>query len=170
MYSIEDHELWLAHPTGQIAKGTFCSTCARFNARTVATNALLLDKSNAKSPKILLVRRGENPDKGWWDIPGGYIDWDETLEEGVARELKEETGLIAHPESFALFNTFSNPNNKTKNQVIDMYYISTQFTGDLKIDEKEITDAQWFELSHLPENVAFDHRVTLEKLKDHLSQ
>lgn len=168
MISSDNHKLWLAHPTGKIAKGEFCSTCARFNARTLATNAILLDESNIKSPKILLVKRGENPDKGWWDIPGGYLDWDETLEECTTRELKEETGLIAQPESFSLFNTFSNPNNKAQNQVVDLYYISKRFSGEIKIDGKEITDAQWFELSHLPENVAFNHRTALDKLKESL--
>ena len=47
--------------------------------------------------RVLLVRRGTEPLKGQWSIPGGLIDVGETLREAVAREVREETGLLVEP-------------------------------------------------------------------------
>jgi ADP-ribose pyrophosphatase YjhB (NUDIX family) len=42
---------------------------------------------------LLLVRRGRGPAAGEWSVPGGRVEWDETLAEAVVREVREETGL-----------------------------------------------------------------------------
>jgi ADP-ribose pyrophosphatase YjhB (NUDIX family) len=47
--------------------------------------------------KVLLVRRGQEPLKGEWSLPGGALELGETLQQGVAREVLEETGLIVVP-------------------------------------------------------------------------
>lgn len=159
MPNSSDHQLWLDNPTGKIAKGEFCRSCARFNARPMATNVILL-----KDSQILLVQRGDEPDKGWWDLPGGYLDWDETVEQGAARELKEETGLVVDPASLKLFHVFSTPQNKAKNQVVDLYFTANQFSGELTIDGTETVAVKWFSLDSLPEKVAFDHLPILQRL------
>jgi ADP-ribose pyrophosphatase YjhB (NUDIX family) len=46
---------------------------------------------------VLLVRRGSEPLKGHWTLPGGVLEVGETLAEGVAREVHEETGLLVEP-------------------------------------------------------------------------
>lgn len=55
----------------------------------VGIGGVVIDKGRA-----LLVRRGSEPLRGEWSIPGGSLELGETLEEGVARELLEETGLV----------------------------------------------------------------------------
>ena len=47
--------------------------------------------------RVLLVERGREPFKGYWSLPGGVLEVGETLERGVAREVKEETGLEVTP-------------------------------------------------------------------------
>ncbi len=47
--------------------------------------------------RVLLVQRGTEPAKGKWSIPGGLIDVGESLREAVAREVREETGLLVEP-------------------------------------------------------------------------
>jgi ADP-ribose pyrophosphatase YjhB (NUDIX family) len=47
--------------------------------------------------KILLVERGNDPLKGYWSLPGGVLEIGETLEEGIVREVREETGLEVQP-------------------------------------------------------------------------
>lgn len=161
-----DHKEWLANPTGKIPKGTYCKDCARFNARNIACNAILLreGKSEHKNKQVLLVKRAQEPGLGDWDIPGGYLDWDETLEEATARELKEETGLVVNIEDFKFFSIFSDPNNAVGNQVIEMYYVATKYSGEIQIEVEEVLEAKWFYLDNLPNNVAFDHGQVLKNL------
>ena len=47
--------------------------------------------------KILLVERGKEPLKGYWSLPGGVLEVGETLEQGIVREVREETGLKVKP-------------------------------------------------------------------------
>ena len=67
-----------------------------------ATVALIINDKN----ELLVVRRKNEPAKGTLDLPGGFVDMDETGEEGMAREVKEETGLDAIEVSYQ----FSIPN------------------------------------------------------------
>jgi ADP-ribose pyrophosphatase YjhB (NUDIX family) len=48
-------------------------------------------------PRVLLIRRGQQPLKGEWSLPGGAVELGETLEEAVRREALEETGLVVEP-------------------------------------------------------------------------
>jgi 8-oxo-dGTP diphosphatase len=50
--------------------------------------------------RVLLVRRGSEPLKDHWTLPGGVLEVGETLVEGVAREVREETGLVVEPLEF----------------------------------------------------------------------
>lgn len=64
----------------------------------------LIFKGPGRRGPILLVERGGQPLKGYWSLPGGLLETGETLEEGVAREVLEETGLRVTPvEFFGLF-------------------------------------------------------------------
>jgi 8-oxo-dGTP diphosphatase len=61
-------------------------------APIVGVGAVVIDGT-----KVLLVRRGQEPLKGEWSLPGGALELGETLQQGVAREVLEETGLIVVP-------------------------------------------------------------------------
>ena len=54
--------------------------------------------------KILLVERGKEPLKGYWSIPGGIVETGEKLEQGIRREVAEETGLEVEP--YSMFEIF----------------------------------------------------------------
>src|ERR1700683_2031445 len=65
----------------------------RYPKRPVlGVGALIFDRG-----KILLVERGKEPLKGYWSLPGGALETGETLEQGVIREVREETGLEVKP-------------------------------------------------------------------------
>jgi len=66
----------------------------RYPERPVlGVGALIFDESG----RILLVKRGREPLKGWWSLPGGVLECGESLVEGVRREVREETGLEVEP-------------------------------------------------------------------------
>jgi ADP-ribose pyrophosphatase YjhB (NUDIX family) len=62
-------------------------------APIVGVGAVVIDGT-----KVLLVRRGQEPLKGEWSLPGGALELGETLQQGVVREVLEETGLIVVPD------------------------------------------------------------------------
>lgn len=59
----------------------------------LGVGALIFDSQN----RVMLVKRGGEPLKGWWSLPGGVLEVGETLAEGVKREVLEETGLVVDP-------------------------------------------------------------------------
>ena len=61
-------------------------------APIVGVGAVVIDGT-----KVLLVRRGNEPLKGQWSLPGGAVELGETLQQGVVREVLEETGLVVVP-------------------------------------------------------------------------
>ena len=84
-----------------------------------ATVAIILNEKE----ELLVVRRKNEPAKGTLDLPGGFVDMDETGEEGVAREVMEETGLRTTEVSYL----FSIPNLYLYSgfmvHTLDMFYI-----------------------------------------------
>jgi 8-oxo-dGTP diphosphatase len=62
------------------------------NRPVLGVGALIFNRD-----KILLVERGKEPLKGYWSLPGGALETGETLEQGVMREVREETGLEVKP-------------------------------------------------------------------------
>jgi ADP-ribose pyrophosphatase YjhB (NUDIX family) len=61
-------------------------------APLVGVGAVVVDKG-----RVLLVRRGTEPLRGQWSLPGGLLELGESLKDGVIREVREETGLIVEP-------------------------------------------------------------------------
>jgi 8-oxo-dGTP diphosphatase len=64
------------------------------DAPIVGVGAVIID-----GDKVLLIRRGNPPLQGEWSLPGGALELGETLEQGIVREVKEETGLEVKPLS-----------------------------------------------------------------------
>jgi len=62
----------------------------------VTVDAVVFSLSGEKT-QVLLVNRGRDPYKGKWAVPGGFVEMDEELEDAIARELQEETGLTGVP-------------------------------------------------------------------------
>ena len=59
----------------------------------VTADCVVIGSAADSSRYVLLIQRGNEPYKGCWALPGGFMDMDETLEQCALRELKEETGL-----------------------------------------------------------------------------
>ena len=105
---------------------------------------------------IVLIKR-KNPPHGW-AIPGGFVDYGETLEAAAVREAKEETCLDVN--LVRQFHTYSDPDRDPRHHTVTTMFIATA-TGTPKAadDAKEIGI---FTRDNLPEDIAFDHRQVLE--------
>ncbi|MEK7458311.1 MAG: NUDIX hydrolase [Patescibacteria group bacterium] len=151
---------WTNYPTGKIPKSSFCEHCARFNARNMTVSTLVLNQKN----EILLIKRARNPQAGWWALVGGYVDWDETLEQCALRELKEEAQITAdHATFFKAYDALDR--DKDGRQNIDLAFVVQVPRDDFTAEKHEVAEARWFSLDDLPENIAFDHRLMIDDYK-----
>ena len=105
---------------------------------------------------ILLIKR-KNPPWGW-AIPGGFVDYGESLEDAAIREAKEETGLDV--TIISQMHTYSKPDRDPRHHTI-----STVFTAKASGKPRAQDDALeigLFDRDNLPPSLAFDHRLILE--------
>jgi ADP-ribose pyrophosphatase YjhB (NUDIX family) len=108
-----------------------------------------------ESNGIVLIKR-KNPPYGW-AIPGGFVDYGESLEEAAVREAKEETNLDV--KLIKQFHTYSDPKRDLRHHSISTIYIAkAKGKPEAKDDALEIGI---FSESNLPEEMAFDHRSIL---------
>jgi ADP-ribose pyrophosphatase YjhB (NUDIX family) len=108
-----------------------------------------------ESKGIVLIKR-KNPPYGW-AIPGGFVDYGESLGEAALREAKEETNLDV--ELKKQFHTYSDPKRDPRHHTISTVYISKgKGIPEPKDDANEIGI---FTESNLPNEIAFDHRSIL---------
>ena len=104
---------------------------------------------------IILIKR-KNPPYGW-AIPGGFVDYGESLEEAAVREAKEETNLDV--KLIKQFHTYSDPKRDPRHHSISSVYVSkAKGVPKAKDDALEIGV---FGESNLPDEIAFDHRLIL---------
>ena len=104
--------------------------------------------------KVLLIQRGDNPYKGCWAFPGGFMEMDETTEQCAIRELEEETGLKL--EILSQIGAYSKVDRDPRGRTVTVAYL-------IIIDEPlpvtgldDAANAAWWPLSSLPQ-LAFDH-------------
>ncbi len=117
--------------------------------------------------RLLLIKRGHEPFKGQWAIPGGFIGMDENLDDAVARELQEETGLTGvHLEQL---HTFGKPDRDPRGRQITVVYMGIIKEGLDRIKAgDDAVAAQWFDIDKLPADMAFDHNEVAKFAIDHL--
>jgi len=109
-----------------------------------------------ESNGIVLIKR-KNPPYGW-AIPGGFVDYGESLEEAAVREAKEETNLDV--KIIRQFHTYSDPKRDPRHHSISTVYIAKgKGIHQAKDDALEIGI---FNESNLPDEIAFDHRSILK--------
>lgn len=101
--------------------------------------------------RVLLVRRGHEPLKGEWSIPGGMLELGESLKDGVTREVWEETGLKVRPlEVMLAFDRIQKNGERVQYHYVIIDYVCRQTGGRLKAGS-DVLDARWVKRGDLPE-------------------
>lgn len=125
--------------------GKFYIYTPRIAADTIVIN---------KNKEVLLIKR-KNPPYGW-AIPGGFVDYNEKVEDAAKREIFEETGIIL--KSVTLFGVYSNPSRDYRGHTVSVVYYS--FSEDCPHAGDDAKEVCYFPFNNLP-TLAFDHCIIL---------
>jgi len=110
-----------------------------------AVGAIVLEKA-----EVLLVRRNRAPALGQWSLPGGRVEWGETLREAIAREVREETGVDIEVEGLAGIAERILPDDEGK---IEYHYVILDFWARPKSRDltpgDDASEARWVPVGEL---------------------
>ena len=100
--------------------------------------------------RVVLVRRAKAPRKGEWSIPGGMLELGETLRDGVAREIEEETGLkVKSEEVLDVFDSIViDADGKTQYHYVLVDYLCSVIEGELRA-ASDVSEARWATLEEV---------------------
>lgn len=115
---------------------------------------------------VLLIERGQDPFKGRYALPGGFVEYGEDIDDAIDREIEEETGLTGLP--FRQFRTFGAPGRDPRGHTVSVVYVAV-IIGEppVVVGGDDAASADWFPLNRLPD-LAFDHSRILSRAVDAL--
>lgn len=117
---------------------------------------IIIETETSDRKGIVLIKR-KNPPYGW-AIPGGFVDYGESLEQAAAREAEEETTLKVR--LVRQFHTYSDPARDSRQHNISTVFIATAAGEPKGMDDA--AEAAVFSKDQIPENMAFDHKQILD--------
>jgi len=105
---------------------------------------------------VLLVKRAIEPRKGFWDLPGGFLEKEEHPEEALRREIKEELGVEI--DILELLGIYMDRYgyDESDSHTLNIYYLARVSLGEPK-PASDIEDLKWFDKEDLPREVAFEN-------------
>lgn len=113
-----------------------------------------------KNQQILLVKRKNQPFKGKWALPGGFVEYGEKTEDTVIREVLEETGLKTKINHLA--GVYSDPDRDPRGHTITVAYILDIIGGELVAGD-DASDVKFFNVKELPD-LSFDHSKIINEV------
>ena len=114
---------------------------------------------------IVLIQR-KNPPYGW-ALPGGFVDYGESLEEAAIREAKEETSLDV--ELLSQLGAYSDPERDPRQHNISVVFVARSRGKARPTASDDALEVGIFDGDSLPEELAFDHTRILEDYFEHLA-
>jgi len=119
---------------------------------------LTVDGIILKNRKILLIKRGNQPFKGKWALPGGFVEYEEKTEDAVKREVFEETGLKTKIKQ--LVGIYSDPKRDPRGHTITIVY-NLEISGGKMESSGDACDINFFNVNKLPQ-LSFDHNSIIQ--------
>jgi 8-oxo-dGTP diphosphatase len=99
--------------------------------------------------RVLLARRGGEPFRGYWDLPGGFLDEGEHPLDAIRRELREETGLEVEPEDFVGVWTDRYGDAEDAHATLNLYWTARVLGGEAEAAD-DVSELAWFPPGELP--------------------
>jgi len=130
-----------------------CLACGRIHYRNAKPCAGGLVTQNER---LLLVRRAIEPFRGYWDIPGGFLEEGEHPAHGAVREVREETGLQVQLTDFFGFYLDQYVYQEEWGFILNIYFLA-QVVGGAEQPGDDAVDLAWFAPDRLPTRIAFAH-------------
>ena len=128
----------------------------RYPRASVTADAVLFAQKEGQT-YVLLIQRGNEPYKGSWAFPGGFLNMDETVERCAERELEEETGIVM--TGMKLVGIYSDVERDPRGRVITAAYTAMTTMPEATAGD-DAAAAKWWPLTALPP-LAFDHEKIL---------
>lgn len=121
--------------------------------------SLTVDAIIVHEEKIVLIKRLKDPHMNKWALPGGFVEYGETVEVATIREAKEETNLDIKLDE--LVGVYSNPERDPRRHTVSIVYKAT-IIGDVIQSGSDAKDARFFNIEDaIKMNLAFDHNEIL---------
>lgn len=135
----------------------WCLTCVNNHPYYIspkpAVSAIITDGEN----KILISKRGSEPRQGTWELPGGFIEPDETPEKAICREIKEELGLDIKVKNYLMPAKALYPLRGIDYDVLMFYFVTKVVNPKIKLNTDEVSEAKFvYPEKALSENFGFD--------------
>ena len=140
-----------------------CPTCGTYHNPALTVDAVAV-RGSGEQKEVLLIRRGQEPWKGCWAFPGGFVDVGESPEDAVARELLEECNIVG--KASGIIAVRGDPERDPRGHVVSIFYrvevdgnSGEPFAGD------DAAEAEWVKLSQVDfENIGADHAEIIQSL------
>jgi 8-oxo-dGTP diphosphatase len=121
----------------------------------LAVDCVVLDPEE----RVLLIRRGHEPFKGSYALPGGFVEVGETVEDACRRELMEETGVKLG--KLSLVGVFSDPTRDPRGHTVAVSFLSRVRSAKATAGD-DAAAVEWVDRWQRL-NLAFDHKIILRK-------
>ncbi|RAH11434.1 MAG: NUDIX hydrolase [Methanobacteriota archaeon] len=141
-----------------------CDTCGNdiWPKPSLAVDAIAT-RDGENGTEVLLIRRGNDPWKGAWAFPGGFVDEGEDPKDAVLRELLEETGITGN--SPCLHTVRGNPNRDPRKHIVSIFYLVDVNPESIPVGGDDAAHADWVETDVvINEGMAGDHLEVLLNL------
>ena len=132
----------------------------RWPRASVTADAVLFAEKDGQI-YVLLIQRGNEPYKGYWAFPGGFLEMGETVARCAERELEEETGIQL--TGMQLVGIYSDVERDPRGRVVTAAYAAMTTMPEANAAD-DAAATKWWPLNALPE-LAFDHDKILEDAK-----
>lgn len=110
----------------------------------VCADTAVFSRDEHGSLHVLLVKRGTEPNRGSWLLPGGHCEPGQTVEQNASRELREETGLVVMPWELAQAGVYSEPDRDPRGWYVSVLHVAVVMGMPEVLGADDAQEARWY--------------------------